>query len=1101
MIQTRLYTVSKNNNTGGNIIYASGSSSGASSSKSINVIEGNIENLTSQTIYVSDKITAKNANIDNILGDVINSSYISSYYIVSDDINTNSIFAYTTGTDKLNFSYWSINEDTNNNLLIHSEYDKQLSILPNNIDVLDVMSDKVKINKTLDLTNEIEGTNVYLGGQKLLENNTNIKSIEEQGFYICDANNNIALGISGNYVQAGADIGSPNFFSGVQGWRIQPDGTGEFQNLKVNGNLDVFVLTYNEMRATNGILLVTDAGCITDAISKLIDDVGYWIFTIDEFPPFAIDDYVQLQYRSDETRIFSFKGIVTAINQDGKNTVRVLPLSGFAGEGTSTDDRGVTTFRTVDTETCSGEYLIRIGNKTNVNRQTIIKLNPYDGGYIDFMKGLNSENALATNTDLPVATRLGNLTGVVYKGTKLNGYGLFSDNAYLTGAIKNLQNKWALNDDGSGNLAGEHITWDKYGNLDIRLGDKQLTTYFSELDERITTTYSYLSGYISATASGLTADYSSYFNTVQGNIDEVSGYLSSYYSTTEQMKSYVGVTVYGVTANINKTIDSTYAYLDGRITNTYTYLSGYISATASGLITDYSSYFNTVQGNIDEVSGYLSSYYSTTEEMKAYVGVTAYGLKSTVSKTIESTYAYVDGKVTTAYTKLSSQIEQTASYIKLELTDNLGQTGIDIENHKITINANNTDVVGNLNLYDKENGLTIYDDNNNKRVNISGKSIEDTTIQDNYTGEEKTASYNIANTSSIYNTNVEFNYTIYLSKGVNIIKSFKITQYLYYGSGTDLYSTTPHQNSIGELTLSCNGVQQKFNIYLAENIGDYYYYYCNDYFKLFSVENKTATLTIRVNTNNSLSSWTNRKNLNTYFNFIFEKFDTTCTHICNDGLYSMVTPRKFLKMDYNNFELSNCYNGIRVVDYCDDYKYSSSTGIEINAAKSDWEWGKPVWLSIFDYTPIYKFSTNETVQKKVTNMNETKYVFEIDPKKHRGLIIPSNIINSNDGNELYILLPKNRIYYENYSVPLTPGYTIRISSCLANKNIYVTPNSDGLHHGIIIDDNKDENYFTSINSSNGHTDTYIFLGSEKEIVDGVPTGLYIDRWLSMKDTQ
>ena len=86
MIQTRLYTVSKNNNTGGNVIYSGGSSSGASSSKSINAIEGNIENLTSQTIYVTDKITAKNANIDNILGDVINSSYISSYYIVSDDI-------------------------------------------------------------------------------------------------------------------------------------------------------------------------------------------------------------------------------------------------------------------------------------------------------------------------------------------------------------------------------------------------------------------------------------------------------------------------------------------------------------------------------------------------------------------------------------------------------------------------------------------------------------------------------------------------------------------------------------------------------------------------------------------------------------------------------------------------------------------------------------------------------------------------------------------------------------------------------------------------------------------------------------------------------
>ena len=677
MIQTRLYTVSKNNNTGGNVIYSSGSSSGTSSSKAINAIEGNIENLTSQTIYVSDKITAKNANIDNIFGDVINSSYISSYYIVSDDINTNSIFAYTTGTNKLNFSYWSINEDTNNNLLIHSEYDKQLSILPNNIDVLDVMSDKVKINKTLDLTNEIEGTNVYLGGQKLLENNTNIKSIEEQGFYICDENNNIALGISGNYVQAGADIGSPNFFSGVQGWRIQPDGTGEFQNLKVNGNLDVFVLTYNEMRATNGILLVTDAGCITDAISKIIDNVSYWIFTIDEFPPFAIDDYVQLQYRSDETRIFSFKGIVTAINQDGKNTVRVLPLSGFAGEGTSTDDRGVTTFRTVDTETCSGEYLIRIGNKTDANRQTIIKLNPYDGGYIDFMKGLNSENALAPNTDLPVATRLGNLTGVVYKGTKLNGYGLFSDNAYLTGAIKNLKDKWALNDDGSGNLAGEHIKWDKDGNLTIKLGDTELTQYIQnvqdDLSGEITNVETTLRGEISTSAAGITAEFNKNIKETKtelnNNINGVSDDLHNNYSTTTAMNSAISASAESITADFSKTITTTY---------------------------------NNLNSYINGVSDDLHNNYSTTIQMNSSIQASASGVTSTVNKTINEKYAYLDGKITTSKTEMSSEISQTADNIRLQVMN----CGVDIDNERIRLNGD-TLIEGNLTVQGDGVGFTL----------------------------------------------------------------------------------------------------------------------------------------------------------------------------------------------------------------------------------------------------------------------------------------------------------------------------------------------------------------------------------------------------------
>ena len=579
--------------------------------------------------------------------------------------------------------------------------------------------------------------------------------------------------------------------------------------------------------------------------------------------------------------------------------------------------------------------------------------------------------------------------------------------------------------------------------------------------------------------------------------NNIKAVVESNKSNINSLTGKVETNTYNI-STLNQTASEIYATVEQQQTTIDT-INGKVTQTQSDIASlkiSYNNISSTVSSNTTSISNInnslnnLSGQVTTNTTNISKISQKADSIISTVSSygtTINNLTGQVENN-----TSYISTISQKADNIKLELTDGLSQTGIDIKNHKITINADDTNIVGNLNLYDKENGLTIYDDNNNKRVNISGKSIEDTTIQNNYTGEEKTAN-NSVSASSIYNTNVVFNYSIYLSKGVNIIKSFKITQDLYYSST----SVKPHQNNNGSLTLSCNGVQQNFKIYLAENIG-YYYYYCNDYFKIFSEENKYATLTISVNTNNSLSSWSNRKNLYTYFNFIFEKFDTTCTHICNDGLYSMVTPRKFLKMDYGNFELSNCYNGIRVVDYCDDYKYSSSTGIEINAAKSDWEWGKPVWLSIFDYTPIYKFGTTETVQKKVTNMNETKYVFEIDPKKHRGLIIPNNINNSNDGNELYILLPKNRIYYESYSVPLTPGYTIRISSCLANKNIYVTPNSDGYHHGIIIDDNKDENYFTNLNSSNGHTDTYIFLGSEP---DKNSSGLYIDRWLSIKDTQ
>ena len=128
-----------------------------------------------------------------------------------------------------------------------------------------------------------------------IDNNISIHLCNDEGFYFTDKDRNLGFGIMSDYLACGLDIGSTNFYSGAQGWRITNDGTAEFQNLKVNGNLDVYSITYNEMKATNGILLVTDAAQILKVVED--ENTGDWIFTTDEFPPFAKDDIVQVQYK------------------------------------------------------------------------------------------------------------------------------------------------------------------------------------------------------------------------------------------------------------------------------------------------------------------------------------------------------------------------------------------------------------------------------------------------------------------------------------------------------------------------------------------------------------------------------------------------------------------------------------------------------------------------------------------------------------------------------------------------------------------------------------------------------------------------------------
>lgn len=355
------------------------------------------------------------------------------------------------------------------------------SVNSHGVQTENILTKDITVGKSLNVVSERYKPEIRMGYDvSNNDNNISIHLCNDEGFYFTDKDRNLGFGIMPDYLSCGLDIGSTNFYSGAQGWRITNDGTAEFQNLKVNGNLDVYSITYNEMKATNGILLVTDAAQILKVVED--EETGDWIFTTDEFPPFVYDDIVQVQYKVSQTRIFQMKGEVVSVSQDGENTVRVTPYNtatGFSYNSTSTsaDRLGVTKFTAIDIETCQGKYLIRIGNKSDANRQTIIKLNPYDGGYIDFLADCSTLASAACNDSTANSnkgvskTRLGELSGVVYNGQNLSGYGLYSDNVYLTGGIKNLDNKWQLNRDGSGQVAQNKINWDSDGNLTIKLSD------------------------------------------------------------------------------------------------------------------------------------------------------------------------------------------------------------------------------------------------------------------------------------------------------------------------------------------------------------------------------------------------------------------------------------------------------------------------------------------------------------------------------------------------------------------------------------------------------------------------------------------------------
>ena len=220
---------------------------------------------------------------------------------------------------------------------------------------------------------------------------------------------------------------------------------GEFDNLKVKGGLDVFTITSNEVRGTNGILYVTDSAQVTGITSN---ENNVMVLTVSD-SVFRVDDILLSQTFDSSSKKIVLK--VTTVDDGTTITCNVIEALG-------------------NIET--GDALVRIANTSDAARQSSILLNPYDG-CIDIRTGCKSES------DSIVSSRIGNLDGITDTDFgKLSGDGLYSNNAYLSGAIRNLSGKWELKDDGSGKLANGNISWDTNGNLNLKFGTKKVFKKF-----------------------------------------------------------------------------------------------------------------------------------------------------------------------------------------------------------------------------------------------------------------------------------------------------------------------------------------------------------------------------------------------------------------------------------------------------------------------------------------------------------------------------------------------------------------------------------------------------------------------------------------------
>ncbi len=251
-------------------------------------------------------------------------------------------------------------------------------------------------------------------------------------------------------------IGYTSFTSGFAGagWQIDYGSTeaakasATFDNLTIRGRMRVYELLIQQIRATNGSVLVSSS---SKALTVTADDDPLWTVngvqltfnganaTLDT-TLYAITTSTSTEAGADRTHYHGFLvgDLIRAQQMEWDG-------SGFAGVFQSDlEVTGVTnlyTYQGARVSTASdaptvGYDFVRIGSASNTTRQGVVYLTSDDDNapFIDIVDGVQSH--AQWNTTGKIKARLGRLDGVTDAqfGT-LDGYGLWSDNVYLTGSI------------------------------------------------------------------------------------------------------------------------------------------------------------------------------------------------------------------------------------------------------------------------------------------------------------------------------------------------------------------------------------------------------------------------------------------------------------------------------------------------------------------------------------------------------------------------------------------------------------------------------------------------------------------------------------------
>jgi hypothetical protein len=257
------------------------------------------------------------------------------------------------------------------------------------------------------------------------------------------------------------DIGTGDFTAGFvsgAGWRLRHvdnEYNMEVDSMTVRGTLHVYEMLIQQLRATNGTVVVSSAAKTESATSSTItfdDPSGHGVC------PFADNDIIMCQ-RVNLNSTTVVKRIVRRVTDVNGKTVTIT-RDGDLPSDTLTIEKG--------------DDFVRIGNTTNTDRRggVLITSDLANAPFIEIFDGVSSWSTWQGTSK--IKARLGQLSGIVDSDANLNDdtkFGLYTNDVNLKGHLFSQSGEiagWTL---GATSLSKNSATLSSSGVLTLGSGD------------------------------------------------------------------------------------------------------------------------------------------------------------------------------------------------------------------------------------------------------------------------------------------------------------------------------------------------------------------------------------------------------------------------------------------------------------------------------------------------------------------------------------------------------------------------------------------------------------------------------------------------------